>query len=193
MQKHLFLTGPKGSASEAIYAALGSSILNAGGFVTRTERNGAGALLRCELLPAMAAGGAEGFTALPFLDLRQVPPLHDNEVFRGEGARLLREAVWYPFAVLDSLGAFELLIPQYREALADLLNADIPLVGTLLPRKEAEELCRQLGLSERVEMNIRRLWEALKQDPDTLIVEVSGLSRRRALRSLEQWVREYAG
>ena len=53
-------------------------------------------------------------------------------------------------------------------------------------------LCRRLGLGERVEANIAQLWKALQADRDTLIVELAGLHRRRALRALEQWTEEYA-
>ena len=66
------------------------------------------------------------------------------------------------------------------------------MVGVLLNRKEAEAMCRRLGLSERVEMNIEQLWKALKADPDTVIADMSGLSRHRTLRLLEQWAEEYA-
>ena len=193
MEKHLFLTGPAGCGkSAAIRGALGPALLGAGGFVTETERSPEGALLRCSLLPAAAAGGAEGFEALPYLDLRGASPFHDNEVFRTEGVRLLQEASYYPFAVLDAVGGFELLIPQFRAALTELLNAEQPLLGVLMPRKEAEALCRCLGLSDRVQMNIAQLWKALQADPDTRIADLSGLHRKKSLRLLEQWAEEYA-
>lgn len=193
MQKHLFLTGPSGCGkSEAIRSALGGAMLGAGGFVTLTERDKAGAIRRCSLLPAAAAGGAEGFQPLPYLDLTQTPPRHDNEVFRVEGVRLLQEAIWYPFTVLDGCGGFELLVPQFRQALAETISSEQPLIGVLYSRREAEALCSRLGLTERVRLNIRRLWEVLQADPDTLIVEAAGLSRRKAMRCLEQWAQEYA-
>jgi hypothetical protein len=65
-------------------------------------------------------------------------------------------------------------------------------VGVLMQRKEAEALCRRLGLGERVQANIAQLWKALEADRDTRIVELQGLHRKKALRSLEQWAEEYA-
>ena len=193
MQKHLFLTGPSGCGkSNALRSVLGPALLGAGGFMTQHERGADGKLMRSLLLPAAAAGGADGFEALPYLDLRGTAPLHDNEIFRGEGVRLLQEAAWYPFTVLDAIGGFELLIPQFRAALADTLSCEQPLVGVLMPRNEAAALCHLLGLGERVEANIAQLWKALQADRDTLIVELAGLHRRRALRALEQWTEEYA-
>lgn len=194
MQKHLFLTGPAGCGkSEAIRHTLGPALLSAGGFVTEHERGKDGKLQRSLLLPAAAAGGAEGFDALAYLDLRGSTPLHDNEVFRSEGVRLLQEGAWYPFSILDAIGGFELLIPQFRAALADTLSSDQPLLCVLMARKESEALCRRLGLGERVQANIAQLWKVLQADPDSLIVELSGLHRRKALRLLEQWAEEYAG
>lgn len=193
MERRLFLTGPAGCGkSEAIRSILGPALLGAGGFVTLTAQDASGAPLRCSLLPAAAAGGAEGFAPLPYLDLAGELPLHDNGVFRVEGVRLLQEAAWYPFAVLDAIGGFELLIPQFRAALAELLNGELPLLGVLMDRREAEALCRRLGLSERVQANIAQLWKALRADPDTRIADLNGLRRRASLRALEQWAEEYA-
>lgn len=193
MQKHLFLTGPAGCGkSEAIRETLGAALQGAGGFVTLPQRDEVAYLLRCSLLPAAAAGGVEGFEPLPYLDLTRRPLWHDSEVFRTEGVRLLREAAWYPFTVLDAIGGFELLIPQFREVLAEILSSEQPIVGVLLDRKAAAAMCRRLGLSERVEQNIAQLWRALEADPDTRIAELSGLHRRRTLGLLEQWAEEYA-
>ena len=188
-KKHLFLSGPAGT-SDLLCRALGDALAGAGGFVSRVERDGQGSILRASLLPAAAAGGVEGLAPLPYLDLSRDSPRHNNELLRSEGVRLLQEAAWYPFAVLDGIGSFELLLPQFRDALAELLNADLPILGSLLQVKEAVSVCRRLGLTERAEMNIARLWEALRADPDTQILETGGLGRLRAERALAQWVRE---
>ncbi len=187
MKKHLFLYGPPGSGKSALLLqALGPSVAGAGGYLTLPGKPKV-----WHLLPSAAAAGVEGFTALPYLDLSGPAPVKDNEVFRGEAARLLREAAWYPFSVLDAFGGFELVIPQYREALADFLNLDNPCLGVLLRPREVEELRRLLGLGDKLTAYVRRLWESLEADPDTLLLQTTGAADPVARRILDQWVREY--
>ena len=78
------------------------------------------------------------------------------------------------------------------EQVSVILRGENRMVGVLMDRKEAEALCRRLGLSERVEANIAQLWKALKADPDSRIADLSGLHRKKSLRLLEQWAEEYA-
>ena len=114
MKRHLFLSGPAFCGkSRLIRERLGTRLQAAGGFCTELSASEDGGF-GCRLMPAAMAGGAEGYEKELFLDLRFSPPSHDSEVFRQTGVRLLEEAVWYPFAVLDEIGGFELIIPQFR-------------------------------------------------------------------------------
>ena len=132
MQKKLFLCGPSGCGKTTmIRAALGQKLAEAGGFVTERRVDGDGRVLGFDLLPAAAAAGIEGFTPLRFLDYTAESPRRDNEVFRDEAVRLLQEAEYYPFAVLDEIGGFELVIPQFRAQLASFLSSPVPCVGVL--------------------------------------------------------------
>lgn len=65
------------------------------------------------------------------------PPTHDNEVFRNDGVRLLSEAELYPFSVIDEFGGYEILIPQFREALSEFLSSEQPCIG----RAEGQQEC----------------------------------------------------
>lgn len=193
MKKHLFFTGPAGwGKTAAIRAALGDRISMAGGFITERVLKADGSLSREELSPAAAAGGVPGFEPLCFLVYDSASPKTDNEVFRKNGVQLLQEAEYYPFSVLDQFGGFELIIPQFREALADILSSEQPCIGAFMPLEEAQQLRLRLGLGEKYLAYHLRLQEALYADPDTVIYELREKSDPIALRLAQQWAKEYA-
>ncbi len=192
MQKRLFLCGPSGCGKTTmIRNALGAALAEAGGFVTERASGADGKLLGFDLLPAAAAAGIEGFTPLRFLDYTTEPPTRDNEVFRGEAVRLLQEAEYYPFAVLDEIGGFELAIPQFRAQLATFLSSPVPCVGVIKAPAGVEELQARFGLGEKYPALARRLREALENDPDTLVLDLSGSGDEQALRALRDWVEAF--
>ncbi len=192
MQKRLFLCGPSGCGKTTmIRNALGAALAEAGGFVTERASGADGKLLGFDLLPAAAAAGIEGFTPLRFLDYTTEPPTRDNEVFRGEAVRLLQEAEYYPFAVLDEIGGFELVIPQFRAQLATFLSSPVPCVGVIKAPAGVEELQARFGLGEKYPALARRLREALENDPDTLVLDLSGSGDEQALRALRDWVEAF--
>ena len=192
MQKRLFLCGPSGCGKTTmIRNALGAALAEAGGFVTERAIGADGKLLGFDLLPAAAAAGIEGFTPLRFLDYTTEPPTRDNEVFRGEAVRLLQEAEYYPFAVLDEIGGFELVIPQFRAQLATFLSSPVPCVGVIKAPAGVEELQARFGLGEKYPALARRLREALENDPDTLVLDLSDSGDEQALRALRDWVEAF--
>ena len=192
MKKNLFLAGPPHCGKTALIRnILGGGIAMAGGFVTEGVYSSDGSLLGHELYPAAAACGIEGFEALRFMDCTVSPFVTDNEIFRVNAVRLLQESAYYPFSVLDAFGGFELIIPQFREALADFLSSDQPCIGVIKTQAEAEKLRLHLGLGERYTAYSQRLHEALMADPDTLILETTGLNDPVARRIVAQWVKEY--
>ena len=182
MRKKLFLCGPSGCGKTTmIRNALGGKLAEAGGFVTERAVGADGRLLGFDLLPAAAAAGVEGYT----------PPLRDNEVFRGEAVRLLQEAEYYPFAVLDEIGGFELVIPQFRASLAAFLSSSVPCIGVLKASAGVEELQERFGLCEKYPALARRLREALDRDPDSLVLEISGRGDGRAERAVREWAESF--
>ena len=193
MQRRLFLCGPSGCGKTTmIRSALGDALAGAGGFVT--ERIGApdGSLRGFELLPSAAAAGVAGFTGARFLDYTCDPPVKDNEVFRVEGVRLLTEAQYYPFALLDEIGGFELVIPQFRAALAELLNSPLPCIGVIKSLAGVEELQLRFGLGERFPALARQLRAALDADGDTLVLDVAARGDRTAEQAVREWAAQYA-
>ena len=118
-------------------------------------------------------------------------PKTDNEVYRGYGVQLLQEAAWYPYALLDEIGGFELIIPQFRQALEELLNAEVPILGALKTAEEAELFRQYLGIGERFTLNCRRLHQALREDSDTLVLEMTGPDDENAAAAVRAWAAEY--
>ena len=194
MKKHLFLTGPSGaSKSTIIEQALGDRLAYAGGFITRRNSSPEAKVLSYDLMPAAAACGMPGFQCWKFLDYSGAKAVKDNEVFRVHGTQLLSEAAYYPFVVLDEIGGFELLIPQFRKALEDLLNSDVPIIGVLKGADNAAQLRKSLGLTERYTMIADNLRKVLAQDEDTILLEVKKQGDTVAQNIARAWCQEYAG
>lgn len=192
IKKHLFLTGPSGCGKTTLIKdTLGDCLTFAGGLITQRMEDENGKLLGFEMLPAAAAGGVEGFEGQKFLDYTVEPPKTDNEVFRNEGVRLLEEAQYYPFSLIDEFGGFELVIPQFRNALQDFLNYEQPIIGVLKGFENAEDLRNHLGLGEKYSMYFMALREALMADPDTVVLEVQGWDDESAKRIVKAWADEY--
>lgn len=192
MKKHLFLCGPAGCGkSRLLREELGPALAMAGGYVTEAARDENGMITGADLLPAAAAGGIQGFAALRFLDMSCLPPKRDNEVFRGPAVQLLQEAEYYPFSFIDEFGGFEIVIPQYRQALAEFLSSDQPCIGVLKSREEAAKAREQFGLGEKYTMLIENLHQVLAGDSDTILLKTSGYDDQVTRRIVRQWVKEF--
>lgn len=152
-----------------------------------------GEIDRVELMPAPAAAGVTGYKSECILKRVGTTLLHDNEVFRSTGVTLMQEAQYYPYAVLDEFGGFELIIPQFREALLEVLNSELPCIGVLTEDSEGEALRHALGLGDKYTAYRHALHTALENDPDTRIVKLNGRNDAKVLQDVEAWVREYVG
>ena len=191
-KRRLFLCGPSGCGKSAlIRELLGPALAGAGGFLTERICAPDGRPLGCELLPSAAAGGVEGFLPARFLDFSTEPPTRDNEVFRIEAVRLLQEAEYYPFVLLDEIGGFEMVIPQFRAALAAFLNSSVPCIGVLMSLPDAAALQRRLGLGDRYPAFVRQLRAALESDGGTLVLDTTGRGDSAAEQAVRSWAEEY--
>ena len=192
MKKHLFLTGPSGiGKSTLLREELGWMMQTAGGLATVRVKDSSGRLLGYDLLPAAALGGVAGYTPLRFLDYSVDPPARDNEIFRSAGVRLLTEAQYYSFALLDEIGGYELLIPEFRHALEDLLNSETPIIGVLKGRENAAALQQQFALGSKFNLQLEQLYSALSRDEDTVILTMTKPGDTVCRSVVAQWVREY--
>lgn len=194
MEKKLFLIGAAGvGKTRLMREVLGEKLASAGGYITMRSTDSEGRFVGYSLLPAAAAAGVAGFVPELYLDCRSFPPRKDHEVFRQTGVRLLAEAVWYPYALLDELGGYELVIPEFGTALQTYLNTPHPCLGALRSPEDAELLRGLLGLSDRYPAKLRGLLDTLEHAQDCRIAELreDNMDEIRAL--LKQWCTEYAG
>ena len=192
MKKRLFLTGPSGVGKTTIIRqALGPALAYAGGFVTERSLGDGGRLLGFDLLPAAGAAFDSGFERWRFLDYSGKSPSKDNEVFRIHGVRLLQEAEYYPFVLLDEIGGFEMLIPQFRNALAELLNSELPIIGVVKGPENAGEIKRRFGLGDRFTALTDNLRSVLAKDADSILLEVKAPGDPVASRIARAWAEEY--
>ena len=192
MQRHLFLTGPTGCGkSTMIKNALGDKLGYAGGYMTVPSLNADGQFTGLDLIPSAAGAGIDGYERAQFLSFTESGAHTDNEVFRNEGVRLLKEAEYYPFAVVDEFGGFELIIPQFRNALLELLNSELPCIGVIKTEDDGEAMRSTLGLGEKYSGYLHALHESLAADEDTLVIETDGNEDENAINLLNQWIKEY--
>ena len=193
MKRHLFLSGPAFSGkSRLIQGRLGVGLQSAGGFCTVLETAADGSMKGCTLMPAAMAGGVEGLEKQMFLDFSSFPPAHDSEVFRELGVRLLEEAEWYPFAVLDEIGGIDLIIPQFRNTLDALLCSDLPIIGAVKTREASEQMRQMLGPGAKYTAFYDRLYDILAEDPETEIISIEENTEAEAGAAVDEWIAEYA-
>ncbi len=193
MKRHLFLTGPAGFGKSAwIRDALGPALACAGGFVTEYASDAQGHFLGCDLYPAAAAADFGLYAPQRFLDFSGPVPKKDNEVFRGLGVRLLQEAEYYPYVLLDCIGGFELVIPQFWDALTALLQLELPIIGVLRDAESVHALQSFFGLGERFPEKAALLRQRIEEDGDSLLVELREPCDEMTTSLIRRWAEEYA-
>lgn len=173
--KRIFISGgQRNDRTNLICTALGSALQVAGGY-SYTDcicEDGSYKLL---LSPAARLIDQSYPDCGAFLSLKDGACLHDTEVFRSSGVRLLSEAKLYPFAVVDGIAGFELILPQFRNALIELLNSDVPIIGTIARPEEVEAQRALLGLGQKLRTYYDALIKALAGNSETIILDFKNL------------------
>ena len=188
MKPRLFLTGPSGCGkSTMIRRELGDLVSRAGGFITVRDRDEQGVIRAFEILSADGYGHPERF-----LDLSGTEPRVDLEVFSGAGVEHLRRAGERSFAVLDEIGGVELLNESFMDELARFLRGSQPCIGVMKGPGPAGKLVEFMGLSVRYELARRAMFEFLRSDSNTTLIETSGREDAAALNAVREWVAQYA-
>ncbi len=204
--KRIFLTGAIGSGkSTLIRTVLGNRLVMAGGFVTERIFEGE-ELVGFDLVnpkvsigkrstpPSLAKRGWRekgGHLRVRFLTFEDGLLKRHNEAFSVVASALLREAVTKPFALIDEIGGFEILIPEFMEAFEIFLESQVPCVGVLKSLPSSVKLSRAAGLGSEYLIAAKALHLRLSSDPEIQIVEISGQADKYALHTLKQWKEHY--
>ena len=188
MKPRLFLTGPSGfGKSSMIRRELGELVHRAGGFCTCRSRDENGTIQGFEL------HSADGYSPRDlFLDLSGAQPRIDLEIFDRVGLDYLRGAPERPFAVLDEIGGVELLNDRFMDELARYLSGSHPCIGVMKGAGPAGTLVEMMGLTVRYELARRALFEHLRNDPGTHLLEMTCPDDPNALSAVREWVAQYA-
>lgn len=188
MKPRLFLSGPSGCGkSTMIRRELGERVHRAGGFITHRDRDENGTIRGFEICSADGYGPRDRF-----LDLTGEQPWIDLEVFDRVGLDYLRRAEERSFAVLDEIGGVELLNERFMDELARYLGGSHPCIGVMKGAGPAGKLVEMMGLTVRYELARRALFEHLRNEPNTCLIEVTGCDNENARNAVRQWVAEYA-
>lgn len=204
--KRIFLTGPIGCGkSTLIRTVLGDSLSDAGGFVTERILEG-GKLVGFDIVsPGFSAGQKlarldlsvpelcekVGCLSLRFLTFKEEKAERNDEAFSAFASALLLEAGVKPFAVIDEIGGFEILIPEFMKAFELFLESQVPCIGVLKSLPSAEKLSKTVALDSEYLKAAKQLRLRLESYPETEIVVLEGSEEKRALNKLRYWKEQY--
>lgn len=188
MKPRLFLTGPSGyGKSDMLRQELGGLVHRAGGFCTCRDRDENGTVQGFEIHSADGYGPRD-----LFLDLSGAQPRIDLEIFDRVGLDYLRRATERPFAVLDEIGGVELLNDRFMDELARYLRGSHPCIGVMKGSGPAGKLVEMMGLTVRYELARRALFEHLRNDPNTELLEMTCPDDPNTRSAVREWISQYA-
>ena len=192
MKKHLIITGPSGCGkSTLIREVLGPSVAYAGGFITERKLKEDGSLDGFDIYPAAAVADMSSYTGQRFISKTVLGLNKDTEVFRNYGVQLLNEAEYYPFIMLDEFGGFDVLIPQFRNAIAEVFSSDKPIIAVMKSNSNVKEIRKKFHLGPRFIQTVDIVKTTLANDVDTQIIEMKKPGDAKVRAAIEQWKKEY--
>jgi len=190
--KRIFLTGPIGCGkSTLIKNVLGDSLDVAGGFLTKRIPE-QGELEGFDIVSPAVCEDPRRSSGVRFLTFCKDGAKRNNDAFSGFAAGLIREAIEKPFAVIDEIGGYELLIPEFMEAFEEFLASPVPCLGVLKALPSSEKLSETIGLSTEYLKVAQRFHLRLLAEAETEILETFGRGDENTRRRLKHWKEKYA-
>lgn len=185
MKKNLFLTGSVGCGkSTSIATALGEALSEAGGFLTVRQKDETGRAVAYWLQKPDGSGKQ------CIIDYSAKPYTMHMEVFEEFGVQLLKEAQNAGYVILDEIGGFEVLSDPFTDALQQLLESDVPVIGVMKGAAPASKMIQKLGLGDAYVQKAEQLRQWMRQDENTLLYECCRFDPE-GLRLAQEWVSQY--
>ncbi|MEG0157688.1 MAG: nucleoside-triphosphatase, partial [Anaerovoracaceae bacterium] len=152
--KHLFFEGPMKEGKSTYIRQLIKDKLNlCGGFASQRLLDEEGAIVGYRVVPAKEALEIERVYT-PDLDnvfrlFKENCTVNAPEVFYEGCMNYLRDQEGKQFMLLDEIGGMELLVPQFRKALDEILGGGLPCIGVIKSHENVRHMCRRSPDAER--------------------------------------------
>ncbi|MDD3167846.1 MAG: nucleoside-triphosphatase [Eubacteriales bacterium] len=152
MNRHLFLEGPVGEGKSTLIRMLIKDHLPfIGGFSSQRLLNESGVTAGFRLVPAAEAMSltAEYSSGLSdtFLSFDGEKTAFKPEVFSDTAIEYLRAREGKKLILMDETGGIELSVPDFRQALYEVLSCGIPCLGVLKPESGIRTICSQITVN----------------------------------------------
>ncbi len=153
MKKHFFLEGPIQQGKSTLIRKLIQDHLElVGGFSSQRLLNDDGKTVGFRIVPAEEAMEltrkySPSLTNV-FLHFDGGKTKRTFEVFTDAAIRFLRESDGKKLILLDEIGGVELLLPEFREALYNILMKNVPCLGVLKLEQSIRHMCSNANISD---------------------------------------------
>jgi nucleoside-triphosphatase len=152
MKKHFFIEGPiQEGKSTLIRGLIKEHLTQVGGFSSQRLFNDDGETVGFRIVPAAEAMD---------LTMKYSPELSDvflyfegreteknPEIFTDTAIRYLKEGRGKKLILLDEIGGIELLMPEFKEALYEILGGGIPCLGVLKLEHSNRHMCSNANIN----------------------------------------------
>ena len=152
MKKHFFLEGPiQEGKSTLIRKLIGDHLIDVGGFSSQRLVNDSGKTVGFRIVPASEAME---------LTKKYSPHLSDvflyfdgnktkmtSEIFVDTAIKYLRKSQGKKLILLDEIGGVEMLMPEFRAQLYEVLEGEIPCLGVLKLETSNRNMCSNANIN----------------------------------------------
>ena len=106
------------------------------------------------------------------------------DVFKYYGVELLEQAHNYPLILLDEIGGAELLVPEFKEKLYEILRGPVPCIGVIKLSEKAKFMKKEAGYGSDVVTFNNELRDYITSLPGSRIINFTRETRDEAKKEI---------